>query len=135
MNKIILSGRLTTDGEIRTTNNQKEVYINSIAVKRNYKNANGEYESDFFNIILWNPMNYIKNYAKKGIRALIEGKIQQRNYEDKDKNKKYITEIIVENMEIYLDKKDNNVAEKKNISESEKIEDKDIEIPDEMLPF
>lgn len=134
MNKIILSGRLITDGEVRNTTNNKEVYSNTIAVKRSHKNAEGEYESDFFNLVLWNPMDYVKNYAKKGVRALVEGKIQQRSYEDKDKNKKYITEILVENMEVY-DIKRQETTQNEVIPKSKQILDKDIEIPDEALPF
>ncbi len=131
MNKIILTGRLTKDGEARTTQSQKEVYTNTIAVKRDHKNANGEYESDFFNIVLWQPMEYIKNNAKKGVRALVEGKIQQRSYEA-DGITKYITEVIAENIEIYADKKEENATPK---VAPEKVDDKDIEIPDDMLPF
>lgn len=131
MNKIILSGRLTKDGEVRTTQNEKEVYTNTIAVKRTHKNSNGEYDSDFFNIVLWNPMDYIKNNAKKGTRVLIEGKIQQRSYET-DGNTKYITEIIADNMEVYADKKEDNATQK---VEPKKVNDKDIEIPEEYLPF
>lgn len=132
MNKIILSGRLTADGEVRTTNNNKEVYTGTIAVKRNYKNANNEYESDFFNIVLWQPLDYIKNYAKKGVRVLVEGKIQNRSYDDKDGNKKYITEIIAENIEVYdIKRQETTQAE----TEPKQIIDKDIEIPDEALPF
>ena len=131
MNKVILSGRLTKDGEVRTTQSGKEVYTNTIAIKRSYKNANGEYESDFFNISLWQPMDYIKNNAKKGVRALVEGKIQQRSFEA-DGIIKYITEVIAENMEIFLDKKEDNATPK---VAPEKVDDKDIEIPDEFLPF
>ena len=131
MNKIILSGRLTKDGEVRTTQSGKEVYTNTIAIKRSYKNAIGEYESDFFNISLWQPMDYIKNNAKKGVRALVEGKIQQRSFEA-DGIIKYITEVIAENMEIFLDKKEENATPK---VAPEKVDDKDLEIPDEFLPF
>ena len=131
MNKVILTGRLTKDGEVRTTQSGKEVYTNTIAIKRSYKNANGEYESDFFNISLWQPMDYIKNNAKKGVRALVEGKIQQRSFEA-DGIIKYITEVIAENMEIFLDKKEDNATPK---VAPEKVEDKDMEIPDEFLPF
>lgn len=133
MNKIILSGRLTADGEVRTTNNNKEVYTGTIAVKRNYKNANNEYESDFFNIVLWQPLDYIKNNAKKGVRVLVEGKIQNRSYNDKDNNKKYITEIIAENMEIYSTNKSDTTQIPQNTKTD--YEEKDIQIDDTDLPF
>lgn len=134
MNKIILSGRLTADGEVRTTNNNnKEVYTGTIAVKRNYKNANNEYESDFFNIVLWQPLDYIKNNAKKGVRVLVEGKIQNRSYNDKDNNKKYITEIIAENMEIYSTNKSDTTQIPQNTKTE--YEEKDIQIDDTDLPF
>ena len=131
MNKVILTGRLTKDGEIRTTQNDNEVYTNTIAVKRAHKKADGEYESDFFNIVIWKPMDYVKNYAKKGVRVLVEGKIQQRSYEA-DGIIKYMTEIVADNIEVYADRKEDNATPK---VATEKVEDKDIEIPDEMLPF
>lgn len=135
MNKVILSGRLTTDGEIRTTSSNKKVYSGTLAVKRTHKNAEGEYESDFFNLVLWNPMDYIKNYAKKGVRALVEGKIQQRSYEDKDKNKKYITEIMVENMEVYDTKRQETTQVPQNDKSEYDNLGSDIQIEDKDLPF
>lgn len=100
MNRIILSGNLVTDGEIRTTSTNKEVYSNRIAVNRGLKNADGDYITDYFNLVYWNPSEYIKNNAKKGNRALLEGKVINRDYDDKDGNKKYITEIWVEHFEV-----------------------------------
>lgn len=100
MNRIVLSGNLVTDGEIRTTSTNKEVYSNRIAVNRGLKNADGDYITDYFNLVYWNPSEYIKNNAKKGNRALVEGKVINRDYDDKDGNKKYITEVWVEHFEV-----------------------------------
>ena len=100
MNKIIVSGRLTKDGETRTTESGKSVYSGSVAVNRNFRNKEGNYDADFFNFVYWNVSDKFKDYLKKGKGVLIEGSLQTRTYEDKDKNKKHITEIIAERIEL-----------------------------------
>ena len=99
MNKITISGRLTKDGETRTTQSGKEVYSNSLAVSRNFKNSKGEYDTDFFEIVKWNPTDYIKDNAKKGTRALITGSIYREEY-TKDKETKYVWKVQVEEIEL-----------------------------------
>lgn len=132
MNKIILSGNLVTDGEIRTTTNNKEVYSGRIAVNRGIKDNNGNYITDYFNLVYWNPLEYIKNNAKKGTRALVEGKIINREYEDKEGNKKHITEVLVEHFEVSAREKKEEVE----VPQNTKTNYQDtIEIDDDSLPF
>ena len=106
MNKVVLIGRLTKDVEVRYTSNQKVVATFSLAVNREFKNQKGEYEADFFNIVMWGkPAELAGNTLKKGSKIAVEGRIQNRSYEAKDGTKRYVTEIIANGFE-YLDKRE-----------------------------
>ena len=106
MNKVVLIGRLTKDVEVRYTTNEKVVAMFSLAVNREFKNQKGEYEADFFNVVMWGKSAELAgNTLKKGSKIAIEGRIQNRSYEAKDGTKRYITEIIANGFE-YLDKKE-----------------------------
>lgn len=106
MNKVVLIGRLTNDVTVRYTTNEKVVAMFSLAVNREFKNQKGEYEADFFNIVMWGkPAELAGNTLKKGSKIAIEGRIQNRSYEAKDGTKRYITEIVANGFE-YLDKKE-----------------------------
>ena len=105
MNKAILIGRLTKDPELRTTPTGRNVCQFSIAVSRTYTNANGEREADFINCVVWDKQaeNLVK-YQKKGNQIAVDGRIQTRNYDDKDGKKVYVTEILASNIS-FLDSK------------------------------
>ena len=105
MNKAILIGRLTKDPELRTTPTGRNVCQFSVAVSRNFTNANGEREADFINWVVWDKQaeNLVK-YQKKGNQIAVEGRIQTRNYDDKDGKKVYVTEILASNIS-FLDSK------------------------------
>ena len=105
MNKAILIGRLTKDPELRTTPTGRNVCQFSVAVSRNFTNANGEREADFINCVVWDKQaeNLVK-YQKKGNQIAVEGRIQTRNYDDKDGKKIYVTEILASNIS-FLDSK------------------------------
>lgn len=106
MNKVVLIGRIAKDIEVRYTTTQKVVAMFSLAVNREFKNQKGEYEADFFNIVMWGkPAELAGNTLKKGSKIAIEGRIQNRSYEAKDGTKRYITEIVANGFE-YLDKKE-----------------------------
>ena len=101
MNKVILSGNICKDIEIKYTQNNVAVVQNTIAVKNNYKNANGDYDSQFINFVAWKQTaEFLNNYASKGSKILIEGNIRNRSYEKQDGTKAYITEVIVEKVEL-----------------------------------
>ena len=145
MNKVVLLGRLTKDIELRYTESNVAVGNLTLAVKRRIKNTNGEYESDFINCTCWKETAETMNkYLKKGDQVLVEGRIQTRNYEDKDGNKRYATEVVIEHMDFVSSKKEQTTEvkeepkEEKNPFEDmkEKVEaDQSIEISDEDLPF
>lgn len=95
MQKFQAIGRLTKDVEVKITPNGKTVAGFTIAVRRDYKNAEGKYDSDFFNCQAWGKTGEtIGNYVTKGQRLYVEGKLQNRSW-DKDGQKHYITEVIV----------------------------------------
>lgn len=105
MNRVILIGRLTKDVEVRYTTTQKVVATFSLAVNREFKNPQGEYDADFFNIVMWGkPAELAGNTLKKGNKIAIDGRIQNRSYDAKDGTKRYITEIIANGFE-YLEKR------------------------------
>ncbi len=107
MNKVILIGRNTKDIELKKTTSGVSVATFSIAVKRNFKNANGEYESDFFNCIAYrNTAELVSKYVGRGDQIAVDGRLQTRNYTDKSGHKVYVTEIIVDNVEFLQNKKD-----------------------------
>ena len=100
MNKTIWLGRLTKAPEVRYTNNNKVVAQFDIAVNRDFKNAQGEYEADFFHVVMWGKLAELAgNSLDKGHRVLVEGRLQNRSYEAKDGTKRYITELIADKME------------------------------------
>lgn len=108
-NLVILKGRLTREPEIRfTQTNNTKVAAFSLAVNRKFKNAEGEYEADFFNCTAFgNSAEFIEKYFKKGQEALIEGRIQNRSWDDENGQKRYATDIIVEAIEFCGSKSQN----------------------------
>lgn len=107
MNKAILIGRLTRDPELRTTPTGRNVCQFAIAVNRTYTSASGEREADFINCVVWDKQaENLARYQKKGNQIAVEGRIQTRNYDDKDGKKVYVTEILATNIS-FLDAKGN----------------------------
>ena len=105
MNRVIMIGRTTKDIESKVTPSGTSVAEFSIAVKRPFK-SNGEQESDFFNCVAYSKLaETISRYVKKGDQVGIEGRLQTRNYTNKEGKKVYVTEIIVENVEFLQNKK------------------------------
>lgn len=103
MNKVILTGRLTKDVDVKYTQNGKCVALFSIAV-------NGFKKEDvyFFNIVAWNKTAELcGNYLTKGSKVLIEGQLTTRSYEDNSGSKRTVTEIIASNVEFLESKKQN----------------------------
>lgn len=107
MNKIILCGNLCKDIESKYYNDRK-VIRNTIAVRRDFKNKEGNYDSDFINFTVWgNQAEYIEKYAQKGDKVIICGKLQNNNYE-KDGQMVYSDVVQVENIELLGNKKLDN---------------------------
>lgn len=100
MNKVFLIGNLTRDPELAETKEGKHICKASIAVQRDFNNANGERVADFFNVVLFGSRaDYVGKYIKKGNKIAVCGRLQNRSYEDKDGNKRTVTEIIVDEVQ------------------------------------
>lgn len=109
INSVSLTGRLTRDPDVRRTNNGKSVATLSIAVERNFKNQNGEREADFINCVAFgNTAEVIEKYCNKGIMVGVEGRLQTRNYENKQGQRVYVTEVIVNNFSFLESAKSRN---------------------------
>lgn len=107
LNKCIFLGRIVNDLEIKQTPNGVSVLTFTIAVDRNFKNANGEYDTDFIKCVAFRSVSeFIGKYFYKGRMIAIDGHMQNRSYEDKNGDKRYITEIIVDNASFTGEKSD-----------------------------
>ena len=105
MNKVILIGRLTRDPELRYTSSNIPVATFSLAVDRTFTGQNGERETDFINIVVSRKQaENCKNYINQGSQVAVEGRIQTRNYEDQNGQKRYVTEVVADNVQ-FLDTK------------------------------
>lgn len=97
MNSVALVGRLTHDPEIRELDGGNVKTVINIAVSRDYRNSEGIYDADFIRCVLWNSIaSATKDYCHKGDIVGIKGKLQSRVYENDNKEKKHILEVIVE---------------------------------------
>ena len=100
MNKVILIGNLANDPEARTTQSGISQSTFRVAVQRRFANAQGVREADFFTIIAWRQTaDFCNRYLTKGRKVAVEGSIQTRSYDAQDGSKRYVTEIIAENVE------------------------------------
>ncbi len=109
MNKAILMGRLTRDPELRTTSNNISVCTFTLAVDRNYKNRDGERLTDFIPVVVWRQQaDFVHRYFVKGQRMLVVGSIQPRSYLDQSGQKRYVTEVIAEEVYFADSKKDSD---------------------------
>ncbi len=98
MNKVILMGRLVRDPEVRYTNgNNTMVATFQIAVNRRFAKQGEERQADFFQIVAWDKTGeFCSKYFKKGQQVGVIGRLQTRNYDDKDGKKVYVTEVVAE---------------------------------------
>lgn len=109
MNKVFLIGRLTRDPELRYTSSNIATATFSLAVDRNFTNQNGEREADFINIVVWRKQaENVKNYLTKGSQVAIDGRIQTRSYDGQDGQKRYVTEVVADNVQFLGTRTGNN---------------------------
>lgn len=111
MNKAFIIGRLTKDPEVRATQSGISKSNFTVAVDRRYKNQAGEREADFIPVIAWRGLaDTCNSYLHKGSKVAIAGSIQTRNYE-KDGQKRYITEIVADEVEFLTPKRGESAPE------------------------
>ncbi|NEZ47794.1 single-stranded DNA-binding protein [Clostridium niameyense] len=111
MNKIVLIGRLTKDPELRFTPGNGTAVANfTLAVNRRFK-TDGQQEADFIPIVVWGKQaESTANYMKKGSQIGITGRIQTRNYENKEGNRVYTTEVVAEEVQFLDSKQESNAT-------------------------
>ena len=129
MNKVILSGRIASEIELKATPSGVSVCSFRIAVSRRFKNADGNYDADFISCVAWRAnADFINKYFSKGDPIELCGNIQTRTYED-DGKKIYVTEVIVEGFDFLENKKDRPVESQSNALNFEVLD------ADEDTPF
>ena len=105
MNRVTMTGRLAKDPDLRTTQSGISVCTFPLAVQRRFADQNGERQADFFNVVCWRGLaDNCAKYTQKGRMIAVHGSLQNRSYEDKNGNKRTITEIIADEVE-FLDRK------------------------------
>lgn len=125
-NKVFLIGNLTRDPELKETQNGISVCNFSIAVSRDYADSEGNRETDFFNIKVWRGRaETCGKCLKKGNKVAIIGTLQNRSFEDKDGNKRSVTDIIASEVE-FLTPKNSNETSKERPQLKDLDDDSDI---------
>lgn len=129
MNKVILMGRLARDPETRyTATTNTPVATFPLAVNRRYGE---EKQADFINIVAWNKTaEFVAKFLKKGIQISVVGRLQTRNYDDKDGKRVYVTEVIAEEIYFADSKKETNGSEPTPFNNAQ-----EFEVTDDDLPF
>ena len=106
MNKVMVIGNLTRDPELRTTRSGTSVCSFTIAVNRNYTDANGERQADFIGIQTWRGLaESCAQYLSKGRKIAVSGSLQSRTYDDKDGNKRTVLEVVADEVEFLSERK------------------------------
>nr|DAK87171.1 MAG TPA: Single strand binding protein [Caudoviricetes sp.] len=141
MNKFIGLGRLTKDPELRSTHSGLKITSFTLAINRNFKNKEGNYDADFLNCQAFDKRaEFIEKYFKKGNMMAITARAQTRNYDDSDGKKRFVTEFIVE--EVYFagsnEKKNDTSVEvevPQNYTSDYDTAGSEVTLSDEDLPF
>lgn len=111
MNKVIFIGRLTKDPEVKNTSSQVQFCNFTIAVDRRFKDANGQRQADFINCVAWRQTAaFIGSYFRKGSKVAVAGSLQSRSYDDQSGQKRYVTEVVVDEVE-FMDSKNDSTQQ------------------------
>ena len=134
MNKVMLIGRVATDIDIKQTNGGHSVAQFRIAVPRRVVNQEGKREADFIPIVAWRQLaDLCHKYLAKGRQCAVFGTLQTRSYDAQDGSKRYVTEIIVDDIE-FLGDKGSSAPQEKPV-EKPAAQGGFVEVDDEALPF
>lgn len=127
LNHVNVMGRMTKDPEMRRTENSAVTSF-TVAVDRDFKNKDGNKDTDFFNCVAWkNTAEFVSKYFHKGSMAVVSGRLQTRSWTDKDGNKRSTTEIVADN--VYFGESKSDSAPKSGNDFPV------IDFGDEQLPF
>lgn len=111
MNKVVLVGRLARDPELRTTQSGTPVVSFTVACDRRFVRQGEERQADFISCIAWSKTaEFVSRYFTKGMRIALDGRIQTRSYDDQNGNKRYVTEVVVEEVEFAQSKNEGSDA-------------------------
>lgn len=152
INNVTLQGKLGKDIDLKYTQSGKAVGTTSIAVDRDFKNANGEKETDWVNIVFWGKTaETVANYFRKGDEILVVGRIQTRSYEDNSGGRKYVTEVVADKFSFTTGRKSQNTQDdgvsnskttnnanaqqNRNNVQSDPFSNSSIDIDSQDLPF
>lgn len=112
LNNVVIMGRLTRDPELRRTQNGTAITSFSLAVDRDFKSQSGEKETDFIDVVAWrNTGEFAAKYLAKGRMAAVEGRIQVRDWQDKDGNRRKSVEVVADNVYFADSKRDSKPQE------------------------
>ena len=132
MNKVILVGNLTKDPELTTTTSGVSVCRFTIAVSRRYVGASGERETDFINIVVWRGQaENCHKYLKKGSKCGVVGTLQTRSYDAQDGSKRYVTEVVADEVEFISTNRTTEAAGREPVEDVAELKP----IDDDSLPF
>lgn len=107
MNQVFLSGNLASDVKMRTTSSGVNTASFRLAVQRRFSNKQGERETDFFDIVVWRQTaDFCGKYLSKGRKVIVKGSLRARSYDDSDGTKRYVTEVVADEVEFADSKKD-----------------------------
>ena len=140
LNKIFLQGRLTRDPELRRTGSGTAVTSFSLACDRDFKSQSGDKETDFIEVVAWkNTAEFVSKYFSKGRMAVVEGRLQIRDWTDKAGNKRTTAEVVADNV-YFADSKrsESNDNQKENFNAlSGRLSDDFVPISEEggEIPF
>lgn len=133
LNRIIIAGRMTADPELRRTQSGTAVASFTLAVDRDFKNQNGEKETDFINCVAWKgSAEFASNYFSKGRMAVVDGRLQMRDWTDKDGNKRRSFDVVVQSM-YFCDSKKEETAYPSAQDLANRFEE--LDNSEEILPF
>lgn len=129
LNKIFIMGRLTRDPELRRTQDGNAVTSFALAVDRDFKSADGNKETDFIDVVAWrNTAEFAAKYFTKGRMAVVEGRLQMRDWTDKEGNKRRIAELVADNI-YFGDSKREDAPAGNSAPTFEEIEDDGGDLP------
>ena len=115
LDRIVLIGRLTRDPELRFTPNGHAVCSFTLAVDRPFTNQEGNRETDFINIVVWNKQGEnCAQYLAKGRLAAVDGRLQIRSYDGNDGQRRYVTEVIADNVRFLSSRNEGNASSNSN---------------------
>ncbi len=149
LNNVTICGRICNELELKTTPTGTEVLTFAIACERDFKDKNGEKQTDFIDVVTFkNTAVFVSNYFSKGRMAIVNGKLQTRNWQDKDGNKRKAVEIVADNV-YFADSKSSSENEKTanrgnsventgivgNFASSLQNQGVDVEFEDDDIPF